>query len=97
MEFPQPTYSATEQTSLRQQHRRGLRLAEDVGARRQEALARHRIVDAALDLVLLWKAQRIANLPRADRNVAIEETRERLIRAVEAYDDRLEESGAATA
>lgn len=69
----------------------GIRLA-----RHEEAVSRSAIIGAASDLVALWKAQKVASLPRADRNAAIEETRERLIRAVEAYDDRLEQSGAAT-
>lgn len=39
---------------------------------------------AADDLVALWKAQRVSGSSRAERNAAIEETRERLIRAVDA-------------
>ena len=42
------------------------------------------IVDAATDLVTLWQHMKIDGLPRAERNAAIEETRERLIAAVRA-------------
>lgn len=42
------------------------------------------IVDAACDLVVLWENQKIAGLPRAERNAAIEVTRQRLIDAVRA-------------
>ena len=34
---------------------------------------------AARNLTALWQAQKISGLPRADRNAAIEESRERLI------------------
>lgn len=57
----------------------------------------HDITDAARDLVALWKSQRIDGLPRAERNAAIEQSRERLIRAVESLDDRLEEPSTAPA
>ncbi len=40
------------------------------------------IVDVAKDLVALWENQKIKALPRAERNLAIEATRERLIEAV---------------
>lgn len=40
------------------------------------------IIDAARDLVALWQSPRIKCLPRAERNAAIEETRNRLIEAV---------------
>lgn len=41
------------------------------------------IVEAARDLVALWKAQKIFGASRAERNGAIEGARERLIAAVE--------------
>lgn len=37
------------------------------------------IEQAARDLVALWQAQKVSGLPRADRNAAIEECRNRLI------------------
>lgn len=40
------------------------------------------IVDAASDLVLLWGQQKISGLSRSERNAAIEETREKLTKAV---------------
>lgn len=40
------------------------------------------IVDIAKDLVALWQSPKIQGLPRADRNTAIEETRNRMIAAV---------------
>lgn len=49
--------------------------------------AEREVIDVACDLVALWKTQRIAGLPRADRNAAIEQTRERLIAAVDALGD----------
>jgi hypothetical protein len=43
-------------------------------------LARLREIEqAARDLTALWQEQKIAGLPRAQRNAAIEESRERLI------------------
>lgn len=42
------------------------------------------VIEIARDLVALWKSPNIQALPRADRNAAIEETRNRLIKAVEA-------------
>lgn len=41
------------------------------------------IVEAARDLVALWRAQNIADLSRAERNAAIDGARERLSRAVD--------------
>jgi len=43
------------------------------------------IVESAMDLVALWKAQKIAGLPRSERNAAIEETRNRLIAACDNF------------
>lgn len=40
------------------------------------------IVEIAKDLVALWQSPKIQGLPRADRNAAIEETRNRMIEAV---------------
>ncbi len=40
------------------------------------------IANAARDFVSLWQAQKIEGLPRAERNAAIEDTRQRLIDAV---------------
>jgi hypothetical protein len=65
----------------------------------RDALRRAREADAlaaAADLVILWKSQRIEGLPRAERNAAIEETRGRLIQAMDALNDRLEEPSAPT-
>ena len=42
------------------------------------------IASAARDLVSLWQAQKIEGLPRAERNAAIEDTRQRLIDIVTA-------------
>lgn len=42
----------------------------------------HSIITAAEDIVALWQSPNIQGLPRADRNAAIEETRNRLIAAV---------------
>lgn len=42
------------------------------------------VINAAQDIVALWKAQRIAGATRAERNAAIEETRDRLIAAVDS-------------
>lgn len=57
--------------------------AEPAGADRDESRAAD-IVAIAGDLVALWQNQTIQGLPRADRNAAIEETRNRLIAAVNA-------------
>lgn len=40
------------------------------------------IVELAKDLVALWESPNIRGLARADRNAAIEETRNRLINSV---------------
>lgn len=40
------------------------------------------VIEAAKDLVHLWQNQKIAGLARAERNTAIEETRNSLISAV---------------
>lgn len=46
------------------------------------------IVEAADELVALWENQKIEGLSRSERNKTIEETREKLIKAVkEARDD----------
>jgi hypothetical protein len=42
------------------------------------------IIEAASDIVALWQSPNIQVLPRAERNAAIEETRNRLIEAVTA-------------
>lgn len=44
------------------------------------------ILTEARNLVTLWKNQKITSLPRQERNAAIDETRNRLIKAVEAYE-----------
>jgi hypothetical protein len=41
------------------------------------------VVTAAQNLVALWKEQKVSGLPRAERNAAIEDTRARLIEAVD--------------
>lgn len=43
-----------------------------------------RIIEVARDLVALWQNPKIRALPRSERNAAIDETRERLIEAVES-------------
>jgi hypothetical protein len=43
------------------------------------------VADMARDLVALWQAPNIKALSRAERNAAIESTRERLIKAVEDW------------
>lgn len=40
------------------------------------------IEEVARDLTALWQVQKVSGLPRAERNAAIEESRERLIRAL---------------
>lgn len=47
------------------------------------------VIRAARDHVALWKAQKVDGLPRAERNAALEETRARLIRAIDALDSAL--------
>lgn len=42
------------------------------------------IEDIAKDLVALWESPNIRGLPRAERNAAIEETRNRMIEAIHA-------------
>jgi hypothetical protein len=42
------------------------------------------VVEAAETLVALWKARKIAGVKRSERNSAIDETRARLIEAVDA-------------
>lgn len=42
------------------------------------------IIEAASDLVALWKAQKISGASRSERNAAIETARERLIKALDA-------------
>lgn len=42
------------------------------------------IIDAAKQLVALWKAQKVSGMPRSERNSAIEDVRARLIKAVES-------------
>lgn len=42
------------------------------------------VTEAARDLVALWKSPTIAGLPRSERNAAIEDSRNRLIAAVDA-------------
>ena len=44
------------------------------------------ILEAARDLVALWKAQKIEGLTRAQRNTAIDDARAELTKAVEAYE-----------
>lgn len=45
------------------------------------------VADISTDLVALWKNQRIQGLSRAERNAAIEDTRNRLIEAVDQMSD----------
>ncbi len=49
--------------------------------------ATEEVIGSARDLVALWKAQKISGLSRAERNAAIEDTRQRLIDAVDALPD----------
>lgn len=65
---------------------------------RQKALSvarqKSEIVSAARDLVALWEDQNIRGLPRAERNKAIDGTRERLISAVKEWEEaRLRSEG----
>lgn len=46
------------------------------------SLRENEVIATAKDLVALWQNPTIQALPRADRNAAIEETRNRLIEAV---------------
>ena len=43
----------------------------------------YEVIEAAKDLVALWKEQKISGLSRSERNTSIEQVRERLIAAVE--------------
>lgn len=45
------------------------------------------VADIAADIVALWDNQKIKGLPRAERNAAIEETRNKLIEAVRIWDE----------
>ena len=45
-----------------------------------------RVLHAARNLLLLWQNQKIAGLPRAERNAAIEGCREQLLMAVAEID-----------
>ena len=44
------------------------------------------VTDIAGELVALWKEQKIAGLPRAERNAAIDGVRQRLVKAVEVWE-----------
>jgi hypothetical protein len=58
---------------------------QPIGADGQHPVEAHsEIVEIAKDLVALWQSPKIQGLPRADRNTAIEETRNRMIAAVSA-------------
>lgn len=46
------------------------------------------VIDAAEALVALWKAHKIAGVKRSERNSAIDDTRARLIEAVDALHAR---------
>lgn len=55
------------------------------GANGQHPIEAHaEIIDLAKDLVALWQSPKIQGLPRAERNTAIEETRNKMIAAVTA-------------
>jgi hypothetical protein len=43
------------------------------------------VTDIAAELVALWESPNIRGLPRADRNAAIEGTREKLIKVVHEW------------
>ena len=51
-----------------------------------EIEAAYDVADIARDLVHLWQAQKIAGLPRAERNAVIEATRDKLITAVNDWE-----------
>ncbi len=51
----------------------------------EEIVAAADVADIAGDLVGLWENQNISGLPRADRNAAIEDTRNKLIEAVHSW------------
>ncbi len=57
-------------------------LSEDAMELARRLREAEEIVSAAADLVSLWKAQKISGVSRADRNAAIEESRQRLIDAL---------------
>lgn len=44
---------------------------------------RQNVIDAAKDLVALWKAQKISGLSRSERNASLDEARTRLVTTVE--------------
>ena len=81
--------------ALRDERDRCAKIAEEYQAnvvlenqRRQRMLRMtdeaYEIIEAAKDLVALWKAQKIPGATRAERNSAIEATRQRLVEAVDA-------------
>ena len=45
------------------------------------------VIECARDHVALWRAQKVRGASRAERNAAIEDSRARLIRCVEALGD----------
>lgn len=47
------------------------------------------VIDIARNLVALWKNPTIRELPRSERNAAIEDTRKRLIEAVDKLEAKL--------
>lgn len=51
----------------------------------EEVEAALEVTDIAAELVALWESPNIQGLPRADRNAAIEDTREKLIKAVHEW------------
>lgn len=56
----------------------------DIGILTDAELLGVEVLDAADALVALWKAYKIAGVKRSERNIAIDDTRKRLIEAVDA-------------
>lgn len=58
----------------------------------EEIDAAMHVADVARDFVALWREQKIAGLPRADRNAAIEDVRHRLCTAVDEWEAAMRRS-----
>lgn len=53
----------------------------------EEVEAALQVADIAADIVAIWQNPNIKGLPRAERNAAIETTRNKLIEAVRIWDE----------
>lgn len=83
--LPCPTYTPASQHEAPQQGEISCQPQQPGGAvRKHPSEAYSEILETAQNLVSLWQSPNIQGLSRADRNAAIEETRNRLIKEVEA-------------